>query len=309
MPPRSNEYQKLVLMINRALASENTNISESAMLYDSEANCEREVDILIKSTVSGHEISIGIECTCTTKPVEIRILESFKEKHRKIGINKTIVVSKNGFTKTSKEYAKKNHIRLLTFNMADREKWSTIFEPYKKVSIYGRSYKIISISFAMDKKILNPEFDINNEIRVIWKEKIINIVEFCTELWRDCGVNKAQAKSLRENELTGQGEPWIEIGFDLNRKTIFLDKEGLTGLPESINFKMNYTSNYQDLDSKEVEYDDKNYVIGAFKKNKQFAHFAMHEKDGVISVNLEASANLIPDVYSPLKTTDNQKKL
>lgn len=53
MPARTNHYQKLVKIINRELASADANLTESAMLYDYEGKCEREVDILIESEISG----------------------------------------------------------------------------------------------------------------------------------------------------------------------------------------------------------------------------------------------------------------
>lgn len=311
MPARSNEFQKLITIINRTLASENTEVIESAMLYDSEAECDREVDILIKTRISGHEISIGVECTSTSRPVEIRVIESTREKHRKIGINKTIFVSKNGFTKTSKDYAKKNHIKLLTFNMTERENWSKIFEPYKNLSIYGRSYKIVTIELSTNKFTLNPDFDLTRNIQVLWKEKIIPITEFCAELWSVCGINKTEAKSLRENEINGEGEPWVEIAFDLYEKTIFIDCNGITALPNSIKFKMIYTSNYQDLNPKEVEYDESNYIVGAFddKTKKQFAHFALREENGLLTGKLEASASIIPTTYFEKKNPTSNKSL
>lgn len=107
MPARSNEYQRLVYLINRALAQSEAQIIESAMLYDSEAQTDREIDILLKSKISGHEILIGIECTSVKNPVDLVRLEGLKEKHRKVGINKTVVVSRSGFTKTAKDYARK----------------------------------------------------------------------------------------------------------------------------------------------------------------------------------------------------------
>jgi hypothetical protein len=300
MPARTNEYQKLVMMINKGLASAGAKVTESAMLHDSEAGCDREIDILVQSTVSGYEISVGIECTSVAKPVEIRTLESFKEKHRKVGVNKTVVVSKKGFTKSAKEYARKNHIKLLTFDTAGCEKWSKIFEPFKNMSVYGRSYRIINISILANKETTSASFIFSNAVQVCWKGEFIPVQEFCAHLWQISGISKTQAKSLREYEFSGGGEPWVEVGFDLLRNYIFRDHNGVEIYPDSINFRMIYASNYQNLNSKEAEYDGTNYIVGAFndKTTNQFAHFALHEQNGVIRGNLETSANLIPDIFN-----------
>nr|WP_256345043.1 restriction endonuclease [Pseudomonas gingeri] len=269
------------------------------MLYDSEAGCNREIDILIQSKVSGYDIAVGIECTAVAKPVEVRLLESFKEKHRKVGINKTIVVSKKGFTKSAKEYANKNHIKLLTFDTAGREKWSKIFEKFKHTFIYGRSYKMKNFSIFADEQDADTGFVFDDKVQVLWKDAFIPVHRFCAELWNGSGAAKSQAKLLRENELSGEG-PWVEPGFDLKKNFIFKDKNGIEIQPNEISFRMEYASNYQELSSREVEYDGENYVVGAFddKAKKQFAHFALREQKGVITGSVEVSANLIPDVFN-----------
>ncbi|MGZ9741119.1 restriction endonuclease [Pseudomonas sp. GNP012] len=299
MPARTNEYQKLVMIINKGLSQSDAKVTESAMLYDSEAGCKREIDILIQSKVSGYDISVGIECTTVAKPVEVRILESFKEKHRKVGINKTIVVSKKGFTKSAKEYANKNHIKLLTFDTAGREKWSKVFEKFQHTFVYGRSYKIETFSIFADEDDAKTGFIFDNNVQILWKGAFIPIYRFCAELWNGSGAATSQAKLLRENELSGK-EPWVEPGFDLSKNFTFRDKNGIEIQPNEISFRMAYASNYQPLNSREVEYDGENYVVGAFddKAKKQFAHFALREKKGVITGSVEVSASLIPNVFN-----------
>lgn len=299
MPARTNEYQKLVMMINKGLSQSDAKVTESAMLHDSEAGCDREIDILIQSKVSGYDIFVGVECTTVAKPVEIRTLESFKEKHRKVGINKTIVVSKKGFTKTAKQYANKNHIKLLTFDTAGREKWSKTFEKFKDIFVYGRSYKMRKFSILADEQDADTGFVFDNNVQVLWMDAFIPVHRFCAELWKGSGAAKSQAKLLRENELSGEG-PWVEPGFDLQKNFTFKDKNGIEIQPNGISFRMEYASNYQGLNSREVEYDGENYVVGAFddKAKKQFAHFALREQKGVITGSVEVSANLIPDVFN-----------
>jgi hypothetical protein len=287
------------MIINRGLSQIDAKITESAMLYDSEAGCDREIDILIQSKVSGYDISVGIECTSVAKPVEIRVLESFKEKHRKVGVNKTIVVSKKGFTKSAKEYANKNHIKLLTFDTAGREKWSKTFERFKHALVYGRSYKMKDFSIFADEQDANAGFVFDDKVQVLWSGVFIPVQKFCAELWASSDAAKSQAKLLRENELSGK-EPWVEPVFDLKKNFIFKDKNNIEILPSEIGFRMEYASNYQVLNSREVEYDGENYVVGAFddKAKKQFAHFALREQKGIITGTVEVSASLIPDVFN-----------
>ena len=77
MPPRTNEFQKLVKVINHRLAPAGAKITESAMLFDREAETEREVDILIEGNILNCNITIGIECATNRRPLDILKLESF----------------------------------------------------------------------------------------------------------------------------------------------------------------------------------------------------------------------------------------
>ena len=95
MPARTNEFQKLVKVINHHLVPTGAKITESAMLYDSESEINREIDILVESTLLNCDIKIGIECTTNRRPLDVRIIESYREKHRKVGINQTVIVSKS----------------------------------------------------------------------------------------------------------------------------------------------------------------------------------------------------------------------
>lgn len=298
MPARTNEYQKLVLLINKSLSKSGAKVTESAMLYDSEAGSEREVDILIESNISGYEMSVGIECTTLARPVDIRYLESFKEKHRKLGVNKTVVVSKSGFTKSSKEYANKNHIKLLTFDSAGRQKWSKIFERFKNTFVYGRSYKMDEFSIIADKDADKADFVFDNAVQVLRQDSFISVCQFCAEVWAASGLPVSYAKLLRDNEKKGL-EPFVELGVDLKKNYTFRDRNGVEIQPAEISFRMIYASNYQSLDSREVEYDGESYVVGSFddKVKKQFAHFSLREQEGVFTGSVEISANLIPDVF------------
>ena len=165
MPKRTNDFQKIVKIINKHLAPSGAKITESAMLYDPEAETKREIDILIEVEYINCPIKIGIECTAISHPVDTKIIEGFKEKHRKVGIQQTIVVSKQGFTGTAKKYAEKNSIKLLTFSAARKEQWASIYERLKGLSMYGRTYFLKSISLMADENKTDQKFQINVSIR------------------------------------------------------------------------------------------------------------------------------------------------
>ncbi|KPZ57296.1 Restriction endonuclease [Pseudoalteromonas sp. P1-13-1a] len=294
MPARTNEFQKLVKIINRSLAPSDAKVTESAMLYDHESETDREIDILIESELLNCNIKIGVECTATSRPLDVRSIESFKEKHRKVGINQTVVVSKNGFTSTSKKYAKKNNIRLLTFNDAKSENWSKKYEKLKGLSIYARNYSLRNLSVVFSEGV-DKNFIFDNSVTVLFKDEFISVHKFALDTFVSANISKLASKELKDNEEGGE-DPWIEVGFDLNKHYIFKDKNGLEDSPLQIIIVMNYESNYSDLDSRQVKYDGKEFVIGGAQDedDNHLASFALKEADGKFIGNLEVSPNFFP---------------
>lgn len=295
MPARSNHFQKLVKAINHHLAPTGAKVTESAMLYDSEAETNREIDILVESTILNCPLKIGIECTTEAAPLDVRKIESFKEKHRKVGINKTIVVAKNGFSDSAKKYAEKNNIRLLTFKAAQKENWTKKFERLQGLSIYGRNYHIRSISavIAEDRSTTGFSFDIGTVVSTA--EGQVPLAKFAGDLFIESGISKTAFKELIENERNGK-HPWVEVGFDLHEQHEFTDSTGKTAKPKSIVIVMGYKSNYRSLETKQVEYDGQDLVVGGFFDKSGSAHVAIGEVDGKLSGTLEVSENFMPPI-------------
>lgn len=293
MPARTNHFQKLVKTINQHLAPAGAKITESAMLYDSEAETDREIDILVESTILNCSLRIGIECTTERAPLDVRKIESFKEKHRKVGINQTIIVSKNGFSDSSKKYAQKNNIRLLTFKAAQKENWGKKFERLQGLSLYGRSYTLRSISAVIENNNATPGFSFDIDTVVSTTEGQIPLAKFAGDLFVSTEVSKKAFKDLIENENKGN-DPWIEVGFDLHEQYEFTDSAGKTARPKTITIVMGYKSNYRSLETKRVEYDGQDMVVGGFFDKDGSAHIAIGEVDGKISGTLEVSENFLP---------------
>ncbi len=295
MPARSNHFQKLVKVINHHLAPAGAKITESAMLHDSESETDREIDILVESTILNCSLKIGIECTAEAAPLDVRKIESFKEKHRKVGINKTIVISKNGFSESAKKYAGKNNIRLLTFKAAQKENWAKKFERLQGLSIYGRNYVLRSISAIIEKNNASPGFSFDSGIVVSTAEGQTPLAKFAGDLFVSAEISKKVFKDLIENEKNGDN-PWVEVGFDLHQQHEFTDSAGRTARPKSITIVMGYKSNYRSLETKQVEYDDQDMVVGGFFDKNCSAHVAIGEFDGKISGTLEVSESFLPSL-------------
>jgi hypothetical protein len=295
MPARTNDFQKLVKIINHSLAPVDAKVTESAMLYDSESDTDREVDILIESSVLNCNIKIGIECTEVKRPVDVKMIESFKEKHRKLNINQTVIVSKNGFTNPAKNYAKKNNIKLLSFNSANSENWSKNFERLKNLSMYARNYFVHKVIITASQNNADPQFIFDTTNLVKLSNDWIPLHEFVKQAFTSSNIGLIAAKELRENELSGS-DPWVNVGFDLKKEFPFKDKNERIFSPEGMEVTMGYKSNYRELSPKQVKYDDNEFVVGGFfdKANNEFAHIAVKAVDNNLVASVEISTSLFP---------------
>lgn len=74
MPERTNLFQQVVAIIHSHMA-DNAMVEESAMLLDAESGVEREVDVVITSSVAGHTVVVGVEATAKGRPADVKWVE------------------------------------------------------------------------------------------------------------------------------------------------------------------------------------------------------------------------------------------
>jgi hypothetical protein len=147
MPKRTNDFQKLVLYLEKHKLP-NDRITESKELIDKLTGEKREVDIYIETQISDHPIKISIECTNTTRPVDVGWVEKMKAKHDKLDTDKLILVSKNGFTSQAENLAKQYGIQSYTFSqVSDSEEFARSF---RSLSIKTFTYTIEHVDFIVE---------------------------------------------------------------------------------------------------------------------------------------------------------------
>jgi hypothetical protein len=123
MPKRSNEFQKLVLLIERQLADTGTRIEESAMISDIDGT-RREVDILLRVPVGQREILIGIECREHKRRADVPWIDYIKGRFEFLGVDRRVAVARSGFSKAALAKAKILNIETLTFERASKLNWA-----------------------------------------------------------------------------------------------------------------------------------------------------------------------------------------
>lgn len=84
------------------------------MLPDLITGERREVDVVISTSVAGHDLAIGIETRAHKRVQGVEWVEQAASKHERLPINQTVLVSRSGFTKTAQALAAKLGIELVT---------------------------------------------------------------------------------------------------------------------------------------------------------------------------------------------------
>ncbi|MCC7333856.1 MAG: hypothetical protein IT422_02095 [Pirellulaceae bacterium] len=132
MPQRSNEFQELVGLVQRALAPDDAVVRESVLVeVDGEAET-REIDVLIETKVGEYRIKIAVEAKDEGRPMDSTKFESIMGKYLVEGgvkVNKIVIVTHRGFYKPVIVRAKKLEVDLVTLKEARSVDWSEFRPP------------------------------------------------------------------------------------------------------------------------------------------------------------------------------------
>jgi hypothetical protein len=104
MPERTNLFQQVVAIIHSHMA-DNATVEESAMLLDAESGVDREVDVVITSSVAGHTVVVGVEATAKGRQADVKWVEGELAKHASLPTDKLVLVSEAGFSEAGKKKA------------------------------------------------------------------------------------------------------------------------------------------------------------------------------------------------------------
>jgi hypothetical protein len=97
MPPRTNDFQQLVHLIESQLSPHDATVTESKEFIDHVTGVKRAVDITIERKSGIHNFVIGIECIDHKRPADAPWIEKIANKYEDLNVDKIIVVSGSGF--------------------------------------------------------------------------------------------------------------------------------------------------------------------------------------------------------------------
>jgi len=129
MPKRTNEYQELVALIERALSGKGAKVTQSAEVKVDGLETLREIDVLIEDNVGTYQVRIAVEARDTKRKVDLSAFDKFLGQYRgecRVLVDKHVLVARAGFTKGVIEKAAKTDVELLTLAEAKGKDWSKV---------------------------------------------------------------------------------------------------------------------------------------------------------------------------------------
>ncbi|WP_199609564.1 restriction endonuclease [Flocculibacter collagenilyticus] len=298
MPKRTNEYQKLVLAINQLLASSNVKITESAMLYDPVSDQDREIDILIEDTSGPYSFKVGIECTAKSRSIGVPVMEQLINKHKNVGIHKTVIVSKSGFAVSAQKFAKKNQIDAISFGQALSQSWPSFLNKVKNVQLILHSTTIDDIGFNVTflESADKVEYSLESTVLADTNDNVL-ISNFVYDLISSGSTKNIKESRLIDGEKTENGSKHHQE-WSFENEIIIADKHGVKAKCSKLS--ANYTIvrlaspqqlNYEEFNKKPAIYGTSNNL--GENKDTSITVTATGNDDGVsMAFNINSRSGL-----------------
>lgn len=137
MPQRTNDFQRLVRLVEQALLPRGAKVTESAMVKNA-AGDTREIDVLAETDVGPFRMLIAFEAKDHRRPLDVTQIEAIASKYGPgdgLRVNQVVVVSRMGFTQKAKDFAARHTIKLLTLRQAECADWPSLVKASPRSSM------------------------------------------------------------------------------------------------------------------------------------------------------------------------------
>jgi hypothetical protein len=104
VPKRTNVFQEVVAIIHEHMAGDAV-VEESGMLKHRVTGEDREVDVVIRASVAGHDVVVSVEATAAGRKADVKWVEQLVKKHEGLPTSKLVLVSQAGFTDAARRQA------------------------------------------------------------------------------------------------------------------------------------------------------------------------------------------------------------
>ncbi len=139
MPQRSNDFQRLIAVIQRHLDPD-SNVTESAMLTDLQTGTMREVDTVIVGSVAGQPITVSVEARYRGRAPDVAWVEAMQAKHARLPTNKLVLVAHKPFSDEALRVARLHAISCLVFAEINADAPDRLFPDVQ--SLWGKAWQL-----------------------------------------------------------------------------------------------------------------------------------------------------------------------
>jgi hypothetical protein len=162
------------------------------MMVDPETGSKVEIDIVIETEVSGIPLFIGIECTAKKRPANLEWYRQLIQKHHDLGIAKTVLVSKSGFTKDVYKKADLKKVTLLTLEEAEDTDWIKWAKKINNGSMVNVGFQPTSFELSVDEEsLVTPNFfQINHKSMIKVNDDVLSIRQYIIHLLQASGITR-----------------------------------------------------------------------------------------------------------------------
>jgi hypothetical protein len=108
MPKRTNFFQQIVAILHTHMKDDSTTVVESEELPERSTGIMREVDVVIRRTVAGHEMVVSVEATAKKVPADVTWIDEMLAKHADLPTSTLVLVSESGFSDNALAKAQAN---------------------------------------------------------------------------------------------------------------------------------------------------------------------------------------------------------
>ncbi len=181
MPKRSNMFQRLIQLIESALAARGAHVIESFSLRDPLNRIEREIDVLVEIPSGTRTLRIAIECRDHNRPATVEWIDELSGKYLYLPVDRVVAVSNSGFSKAAQRKAKIANIEILTLEDVSDFNWEESSFNGRAMAISSPWYDIVNVETLPPVLRQSTNFTIKplNDVFVYRKGKRnVTLVEF-----------------------------------------------------------------------------------------------------------------------------------
>lgn len=135
MPKRTDDFQKLIALLEKQLAPDGGVVTESKMVDDLVLGVPREIDVHIEVDLGIHRVCIGVECRDRSRPAGIEWVEEVISKYQNLPVDKVVLVSRSGFTTSALRKAMNAHITTLTLAQVSNVEWGNVIHQLNEITV------------------------------------------------------------------------------------------------------------------------------------------------------------------------------